>query len=204
MWLTPAWASSPFSSSTLYLPSDSPANIMLSHAPHKNVYAHARPTCRGSSFRMLLLAQETAALSGKRDRLDTHADNAGTSAADTTDIAAPSSRRPSPSTPLTAAILVATFGSSNISRQRLRNLADSPAVRSQLESALSGGGARASRAQAKLRKLLEAVEEVIGRKGDDCASTAATAAKVVTGCPELLLLEGRNLQGVARQLRDMV
>lgn len=164
----------------------------------------------------MLLSAEESGLPGKHaHRLaHIHTANAGTTAiaaADTTTAvsATASSRRLSLSTPLTVAILAATFGT-NISRQRWRNVADSPAVTSQLESALSGGDTQASRARAKLRKLLEAVGQVVGEKEncDDSASTtaaaAATAANVVTDCPELLLWEGKELLRVAKQLRDMV
>lgn len=217
MWLTLAWASPPFSSSTLCLPCDNPANTTLGHACHdKKAYAHVRPacSCRTSSFRMMLSAAAFAPPGKHAHRLGIQAANAGnsasavaeTAAGATTAVAATASSRRLSSSPLTVAILAATLGSANISRQRLRKLADSPAVTSQLESALSGGGMQASRAQAKLRKLLEAVEQVVGEKGDGdgSASAAAIAAKVVTGCPELLLLEGRKLLGAAKQLREMV
>lgn len=52
---------------------------------------------------------------------------------------------------------------------------------------------------------LEVVEAVIGgRKGGAGASTATTAANVAAACPELLLLEKRELLRMAKELRGMV
>lgn len=67
----------------------------------------------------------------------------------------------------------------------------------------SGSAAASSRMAASPEGTLslEAVEALVGgRKGDD----AATAAKVATACPELLLLERKKLLRMAKELRGMV
>ncbi|CAN0340037.1 unnamed protein product [Ectocarpus sp. 6 AP-2014] len=115
-------------------------------------------------------------------------------------VAAASPRRPPPQAPLTVAILLESLG--DVPQRTLRHLAGSPPA-SQLELTLSGSGARASRAQAKLRGLLEAVESVVvgAQEKDDGLASAAT--RVVAGCPALLLLDGKELLNRATQLRDM-
>lgn len=116
-------------------------------------------------------------------------------------VAAASPRRPPLQAPLTVAILLESLG--DVPQRTLRHLAASPPA-SQLEPTLSGSGARASRAQAKLRGLLEAVKSVVvgGQEKDD--GLASAAARVVAGCPALLLLDGKELLNRATQLRDMV
>lgn len=123
-------------------------------------------------------------------------------------IPATSSRRLPSSAPLTAAILIAAVGSANgIPRQTLRQIADSPASR-KIESTLSGGGARASRAREKLLGLLEALQVVTGGEeaggGASGGAVAAAAVKMVVACPELLLFSGKEVLAQTKQLRDMV
>ncbi|CAM9433702.1 unnamed protein product [Ectocarpus sp. 4 AP-2014] len=115
-------------------------------------------------------------------------------------VAAASPRRPPLQAPFTVAILLESLG--DVPQRTLRHLVASPPV-SQLELTLSGSGARASRAQAKLRGLLEAVESVVvgAQEKDDGLASAAT--RVVEGCPALLLLDGKELLNRATQLRDM-
>ncbi|CBN80236.1 conserved unknown protein [Ectocarpus siliculosus] len=115
-------------------------------------------------------------------------------------VVAASPRRPPLQAPFTVAILLESLG--DVPQRTLRHLAGSPPA-SQLELTLSGSGARASRAQAKLRGLLEAVESVVvgAQEKDDGLASAAT--RVVAGCPALLLLDGKELLNRGTQLRDM-
>ncbi|CAN0077340.1 unnamed protein product, partial [Ectocarpus sp. 12 AP-2014] len=116
-------------------------------------------------------------------------------------VAAASPRsRPPLQAPLTVAILLESLG--DVPQRTLRHLAASPPA-SQLEPTLSGSGARASRAQAKLRGLLEAVESVVVGAHEKDDGLASAAARVVAGCPALLLLDGKELLSRATQLRDM-
>lgn len=108
------------------------------------------------------------------------------------------SQRQSPASSLTIAILESTLGV-DFSPRQLRNIADSPAGQD-LDFRLGNGGGGASRIEAGLRELLEAVISVVGggEGGGSCV------VKMVAECPALLLYEGRELLAMVQELRDMV
>lgn len=198
MWLAPGWTSSAFTICTPCYPQLGPAGVLLGHAPHGAQRRSNLATCRSISSKRsstsprnsrandVLLARSIGV------RLESHAADTAVPLVGTTSGAL---QRPGPGSSLTIAILESIVG--GFSPRQLRNVADSPAYRD-LEIHLLRGGVRASRAEASLRELLEAITSVVG-EGD-----GSYAAKVVAECPALLLFEGRELLATVQELRDMV
>lgn len=202
MWLAPGWTSSAFAVCTQYYPQLGPASVLHGRPPHVAQRRSNLAMCRSNSSKRIstaprnsrvndVLLAQTAPSIGVR--LESHAADTAVPLVATTSGA---SHRPGPGSSLTIAILESIVG--DFSPRQARNVADSPAYRALEIHLLGNRNVTASRAEASLRELLEAITSVVGEAGEK------SAAKVVAECPALLLCEGRELLATVQELRDTV
>ena len=198
MWLAPGWTSSAFAICTQCHPQLGPTGVLHGRAPHgverhskaTSIYSGSSTSRRNSRANDELLAQTARSIGV---RFQSHTADTAAPLVGTTPGAL---QRPGPGSSLTLAILESAVG--DFSPRQLRDIADSPAYRDLEIRLLGNGDVRASRAEASLRELLEAITSVVG-EGD-----GSRVAKVVAECPALLLCEGRELLATVQELRAMV